>query len=444
MIKNSKEASVTLLGTFIWLLAAFFYLYEFFIRATVGTIAQQLIPALHLNAESFAMMGSAYYVAYAVMQMPVGMITAKVGAKRTLIAAISICVVSVFLFSHATGFVSALFARLLMGFGSSFAFVCLLVAATLWFPQRYFSRIAGLSQFLGTMGPLLAAGPMAWLLMHLHGDWRLLMNGVGVVGILLVVGVILVMREKTQDRSASVIYLAKPEATTTSVRRLFSNKQAWYIALYSGVVYCPITFLGEFWGTSFLQAHGFSQSMSASIISISWFGMALAALMFGFASEAIKRRKPVLIFCAGVGLAGSILITYMPTLPFSVYALLFFCIGIAAAGQSLGFSVISEHVDAANRPTALGLNNGMVTVFGISIPPLTGYLINQSAHGHAAHFVVSDFTTSFTIMPLLYIFGLFISVFLVQETYCRPQKEVILLTPTEDETDLDLEPELNY
>ena len=444
MINNSKETAVTLLGTLIWLLAAFFYLYEFFIRATVGTIAQQLLPDLHLNAESFAMMGSAYYLAYAVMQMPVGMITAKVGTKRTLIAAISICVTSVFLFSHATGFTSALLARLLMGFGSSFAFVCLLVTATIWFPQKYFSRISGISQFLGTMGPLLAAGPMAWLLMQLHGDWRLLMNGVGVVGIILAVGVVLVMREKAQDRSASVIYLSKPEATTTSVRRLFSNKQAWYIALYSGVVYCPITFLGEFWGTSFLQAQGFSQSMSASIISVSWLGMALAALMFGFTSEAIKRRKPVLIFCAAVGLVGSVLITYLPTLPFSVYALLFFCVGVAAAGQSLGFSVISEHVDAANRPTALGLNNGMVTVFGISIPPITGYLINLSAHGHAAHFVVSDFTTSFTVMPLMYLLALFISLFLVKETYCRPQKDVILLTPADEPSDFELEPELNY
>ncbi|WP_235206122.1 MFS transporter [Coxiella burnetii] len=157
-----NKSPISFLGLIIWLIAALFFLYEFFLRTFIGTVAHQIIPDLHLTPESFALIGSAYYIAYAIMQIPVGVLADKFGVKLIMIFAVLVCAVATWLFAQSTGFGFAFFSRFLMGFGSSFAFICLLVIAVTWFPRRYFGFFAGTSQFIGTMGPLLAGGPLVF------------------------------------------------------------------------------------------------------------------------------------------------------------------------------------------------------------------------------------------------------------------------------------------
>ena len=119
MTNLQQKSPISTLGLIIWGLAALFFLYEFFLRTFVGSVAHQVIPDLKLNAETFAIIGSAYYVAYGVMQIPVGILADKFGVKILMVFATLVCVVSTFLFAHADGFSTAFISRLLMGFGSS-------------------------------------------------------------------------------------------------------------------------------------------------------------------------------------------------------------------------------------------------------------------------------------------------------------------------------------
>lgn len=422
-----QQTHLSKLGLLIWGLASLFFLYEFFLRTFVGSIAQQLLNDLHLTTTSFAMMGSAYYLAYALMQVPVGVIATKYGVRRTLMFAIFCCVLSVFCFSHSSSASGAILARILMGFGSSFAFVSMLIIATSWFPRQYFAFFVGASQFIGTLGPMLAAGPLVWLLHHAQGDWRGLLNNIGLSGFGLLLLVSWFIKDSNASNRDNLIILSRPTPTSKAIKKLFSNPQAWFIALYSACSYCPIALLAAFWGTSFLQAHGFTQANAASMISLSWVAYAVSCVLLGILSDITKRRKTLLIACVAIGAIATAILTYITHLPHAAYPILFLSIGSAAAGQSLGFATIAEHVDTHTKPTALGLNNGMITTFGVIIPPLTGYLIGLSAHDHLPHFQLSDFTIGFSIMPLMYVTAFFVALFGIKETFCKPQKEVILL-----------------
>lgn len=181
MVKNI-ETKITFLGTFIWLIAAAFFMYEFFLRTFVGSLAHQIIPQLHLDLETFAIIGSAYYLAYALMQVPTGLLIDRFGVKKIMIIATATCAVSGILFSLSDGFFMAFISRVLMGIGSSFAFICLLVIAYNCFPKKNFGFFAGASQFFGTMGPILAGGPLVYILSKHHGDWRTLIFSVGIFG----------------------------------------------------------------------------------------------------------------------------------------------------------------------------------------------------------------------------------------------------------------------
>ena len=109
------HSPVTKLGLIIWLLAALFFLYEFFLRTFIGSIAHQLIPDLHLSAEQFAILGSSYAVTYGIMQIPVGILIDKFGVRFNLAFAALICGLATILFTQIDSFHGALASRVLVG-----------------------------------------------------------------------------------------------------------------------------------------------------------------------------------------------------------------------------------------------------------------------------------------------------------------------------------------
>lgn len=425
MSQDNKK--ITLLGIIIWSLGAIFFMYEFFLRTFIGSVANQIIPDLNLNPETFSMLGSAYYIAYAAMQIPVGILSDKFGVKLTLSFATLLCALATFYFTHANDFTNAFISRVLMGLGSSFAFVCLLVILINWFPRKYFGSLAGISQFVGTMGPLLGGGPLIALLSDYHESWRTALNFIGIAGIALCGLVIIFVKNNPRGTAKEVIFLQLDSPLGKRLLQLLQNRQAWSIALYSATIYVSIALLGAIWGTAFLQAKGFSQNTAADMVSLSWLGYAIGCPLLGVISDTLKRRKPILIFCACLGVAVTTAMVFLPighsTITFSI---LFCLLGIFAAGQNIGFAIMSEQVDAKTRATALGLNNAAIMLTGAITPPLASYFIEKAGHG-SNHLNVHDFTAGFSIMPILCCLALLASIFFIKETYCKPQKDKIIL-----------------
>ena len=425
---QSTHQKVTMLGLFIWSIAAIFFLYEFFLRTFVGSIADQLISDLHLSIEQFTLIGSAYYFAYAAMQIPVGILADKFGVKRIMVFATLTCVLATFLFAHANTFKMALLGRFLMGFGSAFAFICLLVIAVNWFPKRFFAFFAGASQFIGTMGPVLAGGPLISWLVDSHINWRWALSSIGAFGIVLAVLSFLFVKSKPREDQQRLLFLPKNEPIITRLKRLFRTRQAWVVAIYSAGVYVAISVMSAIWGPNYLQAVGLSQESAAYMISIAWIGYAIGCPAFGFLSDLSRRRKPFLVLCAMLGLVSMSLIIYGHFSTKGMYELLFFGLGLGATGQNVGFAAIAEHTNPNTKASALGLNNGAMVLSAAILPLVISYLITLSSGStNAQHLPVHAFVVGLSLLPIAYLIALFVSLFLFKETYCKPQKGLIIL-----------------
>jgi MFS family permease len=425
---HQNDQKIRVIGVFIWAIAAIFFLYEFFLRTFVGSIASQLIPDLHLNIHQFTFIGSAYYLAYGLMQMPVGVLADKFGVKKIMIFATMACALSTLLFAQAHSFTEALLGRFFMGFGSSFAFVCLLVIVSNWFPKRFFSFFAGISQFVGTMGPVLAGGPLVSWLKYSHINWRYALSSVGAFGIALSLLTFFFVKNKPKSKAGSLLFLAKREPITLRLKRLFKTKQAWVIAVYSAAVYVSIAVLAAVWGTDYLQSVGLTQSNSAYIISIAWIAYAIGCPGFGFLSDLTKRRKPYLILCAVLGLGSTMLMLYGHFTSKGAYEALFFTLGLAATGQNIGFAAIAEQSTPNIKASAIGLNNGLITLSGAVLPPIIGGLISfSSGSNNAQHVPLHSFVFGLSALPIVCLASLLVSVFLVKETYGKTQKGLTVL-----------------
>ena len=276
---TEKTEKITILGSFIWLVATLFFLYEFFLRTFVGTLAYQIISELHLSLEEFSLLGTAYFISYSLMQIPVGILCEKFGVKKIAVIAAFICALSIFLFANSTTFEMAFFSRLIMGFGSSFAFICLLVVTLDCFPRKYFGFFAGATQLIGTAGPLLAAGPLMSFMVNMNESWRGMGFQKGYVGIVIAILMIFFLKKRPLQKEKKVVFLKKnTEPIKKQVKNLLKNRQALFIAFYSAFVYVSIVIFAAVWGTDYLQVLGFSQTNAAHIISIAWIGYSLVVL----------------------------------------------------------------------------------------------------------------------------------------------------------------------
>lgn len=401
-------------GFLVWGICTLFFLYDFSIRTVMGTYQLSIMEDLNLTVFQFSLISTSLFaLMYGAMQIPVGIITGSFGLKRTLVVASLICTVSSIGFSFSNNYLLAVIYRMLMGLGSSFGFICVLVAITDWMPYRYNAIFIGLSQLIGTLGPMFSSGPLGSLSSAMDFGWRFVFLIFGFVGFILMFLIALFVENKRR-RSERYVVLDFPKKRFNSIGVIFSRVQPWYIALFSACVYFSIEYLSENEVQSFLSLKGMSFSLASYMITISWIGYAIGSPIFGFLSDIFRRRKIFMVFSSFFGLISVILILYSPfksVLPFA-----FFLLGVAASGQIIGFATIGEQFAKENVAIGFGFNNIMITVFIVFGSALISFLLSKNG---SVLIALSDYVAVFNILIALFVVAFAISLFFIKETYCK-------------------------
>ncbi|GAB4284684.1 MAG: MFS transporter [Opitutales bacterium] len=421
----SKDRNFRAKGFVVWCVCSLFYLYEFFIRTVMGTYQHPLMHDLDLTTFQFSMLStSLFLVIYGGMQVPAGLIIDKLGLKKSLMLGAAVCGLSTVGFAYTYNYPMAVTCRMLMGFGASFGFLCLLVSVNDWMPHKYNAIFIGLSQLIGTMGPMFAAGPLDALSERSGVDWHSVFIILGIIGGLLAVLVLLFV-ENSHENAGQYRILRKPEPVLASIKRLFVRIQPWYIALATATLYFTIEYLSENEGRAYLKLKGLSSSAASYMITISWLGYALGCPLLGMLSDFLQRRKIIMVAAAIMGIVSIALITTA----FNQYALFvaFFLLGVSASGQSIGFAIVGEQFKPEFVAAGFGLNNAILTVFVALNAPLIGLLL-ESTHTIDT-WRLEDYTPMFAVIFAVLIVAFLVTTFLVKETFCKSLVAFTYLAP---------------
>src|SRR4051794_9919050 len=153
----SMRGIVTLVGA----LAAI-YLVSQFLRNSVGVIAPDLAREIGLNAAEIGLLSSAFFLAFAAAQIPLGIALDRYGPKRCMLVCAAIAFAGTLVFALATTAAGLVFSRILMGLGSSCYLMAPLALYARRFPPRRFTSLAGIQMGIGSIGTLLVTAPLAW------------------------------------------------------------------------------------------------------------------------------------------------------------------------------------------------------------------------------------------------------------------------------------------
>lgn len=414
-MSTDRSQSYSVTGFIVWGVCALFFLYEFLLRTVIGTFQHPIMYDLKLTSFKFSLLStSTYLLIYGAMQIPVGVILDRYGLKKPLFVGACLCSLSAVGFAYSNHFYSALFFRMLTGLGSSFGFISLLVAVYEWMPKRNIALLIGLSQFIGTLGPMLAAGPINAIADASAITWRTIFTVLGFVGVLLSL-LILLFVKKCPRKQGSYLLLRRPESIKNNIIHLFSRPQPWVIAFFSAFVYFSIEFLSENDGKIFLFLKGFSSNFSSYMLTIAWLGYALGCPFLGFLSDHFQRRKSIMLGSSVLAVVGIITIVFSR----ERYSLIssFFILGIAASGQSVGFATIAEQFKEGYLAVGLGLNNAMITVISAINAPIIGFAIDSIKTTQLAS--LEDYQVVFYSLIAVACLALFLAIFFIKETFCK-------------------------
>ncbi len=404
----------------IWLLAALFFFYEFVIRVAPSVMVGDLMNAFSINAVGVGSLAAFYLYIYAPMQIPVGMLTDHYGARKLLTVAALSCGLGCLGFAIATEYWVAAFGRLLMGFGSAFAFVGLLYISSHWFPKRKLSFLIGLGNSIGMLGAVIGQGPTS-LATELF-DWRgtyliYAIVGLGVAAIIL----ILVRNSPPSLRSVQPLEEESPRQLKTYLMMVSKNPQAWINALGCFLFYATTVAFAGLWGIPFLEnVHKMDEHVGSFAISMIFVGWIIGGPLVGKWSDKLKRRKPFLLtfsLLAFTFLLPIIWVTEMSV--FTTYFLLFL-VGFFSSAEILHFTMAIE-ISPCSKATAVAFTNFITMLGGALLQPLIGFLLDFFEVGPSLDslggYSIATWQITMTLFPLAFLLCFVVNLFLKEPRY---------------------------
>lgn len=405
----------------IYAIAVLFLFYEMGLQVSPSVMAYDLMRSFGLDAGSLGLMSGFYFYSYSLMQLPAGLLYDRVGARIIITLAALGCAIGAFFFGNTYTVAWAALGRFLMGFGSAFAFTGVLVVAALWFKPHRFALLVGLAQFFAALGAAGGAYPLALLIENY--DWRIVIMGLSFIGVLITLLAWFVIRDHPKYKISPKIF--NSSHIIESLKIVFTNPQTLRIALYAFASWGPITLFAALWGGPFLKVRfTVSNDIAASSLSCIWVGIALTSPFIGWLSDKIKNRTHIMSILAIVGVLSSLILIYMPNIPFWSTYIWMFLIGAASSGQILSFALVKDINPPTVIATAIGFNNMAVVLGGAIFQPLVGFILKWGWEGDyigdAPFYTLYDYSLALVIVPLCYLICLAASSILIDETHCKP------------------------
>lgn len=404
---------------FIFILVALFLVYEMALQVYPAVITEQLMRDLHINAFGLGLMSGIYFYTYTLMQIPAGLLFDRYPIRTIIILPLTVCIIGAFLFSIAQSALIASAARLLMGAGSAFAFISVLVVANDLFPPKHFAFLTGTAQMLAACGAIAGGLPLVSFI-HSYG-WRSPLMFISMIGLLLIVSIgIFVHYQKSYQTNIQEEKLRVRD----SLKLIYRNPQTWFIALYACLLWAPMSAFASLWGVPFLTSyHGLTKAAAVNANSLMWVGIALGSPLLGWWSDHIGRRCLPLSLAAFMGFIGLSTVIFIPKLPFFTIAVSLFLAGAACSGQALSFAIVRENNNSRTHAAAIGFNNMAVVIAGALFQPLVGKLIQLHASGTIENglplYTARDYWLGTSILPGCFLVGTLLACYFIKETYCQ-------------------------
>jgi MFS family permease len=409
----------------VYFIVSLFLCFEMAVQVSPSVMTSQLMQDFQIGAFGLGVISSVYYYTYTLMQIPAGLLFDRFNIRFVVILPLLVCSLGTYLFGHSHSLLTAALARLLMGSGSAFAFIAVLVVSSEIFDKKYFALLSGITQMLAAFGAMGGQTSLGWLVQS--QGWRTTMTIIATTGFIIAFFIYFFVR---YERQTSPQKQAKNESIIANLKIIFSEKQTWFIAGYACLLWAPMAAFASLWGVPFLaEAYALSNGQATFLTSMMWLGIAIGSPVLGWWSDYLRSRTIPLFLCALLGVV-SLSILLLPTsLPLILIFILLFLLGMACSGQALTFASVKDNHSRGYLASALSFNNMAIVIAGAIFQPLIGKIIQihsaQTLQTVVPILTASDYRVGLSVLILGLFIGMILSGFYIQETLKKSIKDFL-------------------
>lgn len=356
-----------------WFAVALFFGYQYILRVSPGVMIDDIRHAFGLKAEEFGSLGAYYLYAYALFQVPLGLLVDRIGVRALVLGSISLCIVGTSLLGMAEGFWLAKISRALVGIGSGGAFMCALKVAADRLPAGKRGYLMGATLAFGTIGALSSGKPVVALLEFY--EWRQVVLLTSVAGLMvLVLAYLLVTRRKSPERSE----ITEPKKQKGSIgSRLFkivTNRTVMLYGFLAVGVYTPLSALADLWGTAFLlQKFELTRAQAAQCNMMMYVGLAVGSFILpGFCEKYNILNRSIQICSFALLLVFGYML-YGPSLGTLSLMALLATLGFFCGAEMMCFTGALEYSSPENSGLTIGVVNTLNMLGGAVLQWFIGW-----------------------------------------------------------------------
>lgn len=348
------------------------YIISQFYRSANAVIGPDLMTELRLTPDDLGILTGAFFLTFAVSQLPVGIALDRWGPRKTIIATLVIALVGALAFALGRNLFELTIARVILGFGCGALLIGPLVLFSRWFPPDRFAQMSGILIAVGNLGVIASTAPLAWF--SAVFGWRNAFYVTAALTVLLIAMSWLVLRDDPDPEKAKSGTGESLGQALRGVGTVIRHPAFPYLFVIIFTAYATfITILG-LWGGPFLHdVYGLDSAARGNVMIFMAVGAASGYFLWGPLDRVFNTRKWLLAAGIGAQLVCLSIIVLIPGLSLLSITILFTVLGVMNGSAVMIFA----HARSVFPPELVG--RGMTT---LNIGTMGGAAFQQIMTGY--------------------------------------------------------------
>ena len=351
------------------------YMASFFARTSYTGIAKFIATDLGLDKSQLGLMGSVFFYAYALSQMPWGLASDKWGSRKAVTLSMFATALTIWGFSTSASFRALEIWRVLNGIAAAGVYVAMSGAISRWFmpKERAFSN-ALFAAVGGTVGEGTSSVILPYLVTR-HFGWRSSTAILG--GVIAVIGLMCGVALKSEPPGHQAV---ERKPFDWSIAR---NLDLWsFTAIYSGSIIAIRVLVPwlAIYATDIYVSRGMpvvQAALTGGILSSFYLGGRLLGVpAAGFVSDRLLARGVTRKSIAVAFLFVTMVLLWMMPMGIAstpLLGMLAFLLGVSINMYPLITTAVSESFGAQQTSSAMGLLNTVAQFSGAMALSVSGY-----------------------------------------------------------------------
>ncbi|MGE0096226.1 MAG: MFS transporter [Alphaproteobacteria bacterium] len=350
------------------------YLISMFYRSTNAVLAPVLREEMGITADQLGLLTGAFYISFAVMQIPTGLFLDRFGPRVTIALMMLMPAAGAIVFSQAGSVSELALGQAIMGAGCAVGLSGAIVIFARWFPPDRIATMIALYSGMGNVGILLSATPLAAAIGEF--GWRGTFAVMAAVNVLLVAQMFLLVRDAPPDHP----YHGEARETLGAIFRglgeVLARRAIWPMLALAFVSLSMVLTIRALWAGPYMaDVFGLDAIARGNMLLVFTIAMLIGNVGFGPLDRLFDRRKPVVLAGAAISAAALIGLALFPAASLFVPMALLCVLGVAcnyivvifAHGRALfPLRLVGRAVTLVN----------CVNMFGIAVMQvITGFII---------------------------------------------------------------------